>query len=67
MVVIPEAAPSSVHGEYGSVKYDVRVKYDRPWAFDDEFIESFTVVCPINLNLDPSLRNPAEDSVTDDI
>jgi hypothetical protein len=64
MVVIPEAAPSSVNEAHGSVKYDVRLKYDRPWAFDDEFVEGFTVVCPINLNLNPFLRNPAENTIT---
>jgi hypothetical protein len=67
MVVIPVAAPSSVHGEYGYIRYYVRMKYDRPWAFDDEFVEDFTVVCPIDLNLNSFLRNPAEESATDKI
>ncbi len=64
MVVIPEAAPSSVQEAHGSIRYNVRVKYDRPWAFDDEYVEDFTVVCPIDLNLNPMLRNPAEKTIT---
>jgi hypothetical protein len=60
MVAIPKAAPSSINEKHGSVRYDVRIKYDRPWAIDDEFVESFTVVCPVDLNLYPILKNPAE-------
>jgi hypothetical protein len=64
MVVIPEGTPSSVNEAYGSIKYNVRLKYDRPWAFDDEYVEDFTVICPINLNLNPMLRNPAENTIS---
>jgi hypothetical protein len=64
MVVIPADAPSSVNEEHGSVKYNVRVQYVRPWASDDEFVEGFTVVYPINLNLNPFLRNPAESTIS---
>jgi hypothetical protein len=64
MVAIPKAAPSSVHLAYGSVKYNVRIKFDRPWAIDYEFVEGFTVVHRFDLNLNPILRNPAENTIT---
>ncbi len=59
-VLIPETAPSTTHQKHGSIQYNVRVRYYIPWATDYAFLEVFTVSCPINLNLNPNLRMPAE-------
>lgn len=39
------------------------MKFDRPWKVDDVFEENFTVYCPINLYLNPSLGLPYEEEI----
>lgn len=53
---LPEGLPTSLEGEYGHIRYTARVNLDRPMWPDQEYESAFTVIKPINLNLDPSLR-----------
>jgi len=53
--VLPVNLPSSFEGDYGHVRYSVKVVIDRPWKFDHEAKAIFTVVNPVDLNADPNL------------
>lgn len=60
MFLIAPGAPSSVNEKYGFIRYRVRVVFDRPWKFDLDFKFEFTVIRPLDLNLDPQLRIPLQ-------
>ncbi|XP_055902057.1 arrestin domain-containing protein 17-like [Eupeodes corollae] len=51
---LPQQIPSSISGEHGHVSYEVELKLDRPMRFDNVYSNCFTVIHPLNLNLDPS-------------
>ncbi|KAG4069557.1 hypothetical protein HA402_006923 [Bradysia odoriphaga] len=55
---LPAALPTSVEGDTGFIRYSVIVNLDRPMWPDQEFEEFFTVLKPLNLNDDISLRYP---------
>ncbi|XP_055679292.1 arrestin domain-containing protein 3-like isoform X2 [Lutzomyia longipalpis] len=57
---LPPELPSSFEGNYGSIRYSVKVVVDRPWKFDHTFEEIFTVLKQYDLNFDSSLRLPFE-------
>lgn len=48
--------PTSLEAEYGHIRYMVNVVLDRPMWPDQEYECMFTVIKPVNLNLDRSLR-----------
>lgn len=54
--VLPVDLPTSVEGKIGFIRYSVIVNLDRPMWPDQEFEESFTVLKPVNLNDNISLR-----------
>lgn len=55
--VLPPTLPSSFEGQYGYVRYTVKVILDRPWKFDQETKVAFTVLSPYDLNMNPGLKD----------
>lgn len=55
---LPPDLPTSLEARYGYIRYEAHVKVDRPiWPLPDETFESkFTVIKPLNLNANLSLR-----------
>lgn len=60
MFLLAEGAPSSVELNNAHIRYRIRVICDRPWKFDLKYEFAFTVIRPINLNLDPQLKMPMQ-------
>lgn len=54
-VSLPINLPSTFHGEFGHVRYVVKVVIDIPWGKDKELEKTFEVVAPLNLNDEPFL------------
>jgi len=57
--VLPPTLPSSFEGEFGSVRYTIKVTLDRPWKFDQETKRAFTVISPVDLSYNPRLQEPS--------
>lgn len=55
---LPPTLPTSCEGGHGEIRYEVIVTIDRPFMFDNVFKQGFTIIQPLNLNLDPSLKIP---------
>lgn len=61
---LPEGLPTSLEADIGHIRYMVRVILDIPLETDTEFSEMFTVIKPLNLNLNPANRVSATGAVT---
>ncbi|XP_055604276.1 arrestin domain-containing protein 17 [Uranotaenia lowii] len=55
---LPPTLPSSFEGEWGFVRYTIKVTLDRPWKFDQDVKMAFTVISPVDLNLNPRVSEP---------
>lgn len=55
-IQLPSDLPSSFEGQYGNIRYEVVVRIDRPFKFDNIFTHPFTVITPLNLNSDPTYK-----------
>lgn len=51
---LPHQLPTSFEGQHGNVRYFVRAKAERPWAFDYEFKAGFSVNTFVDLNQIPA-------------
>lgn len=60
MFSVPMGAPPSVELQHGCVRYKMHVVFDRPWQGDLNFTYDFTVIKPLDFNMDPQLRMPAQ-------
>ncbi|KAK6176677.1 hypothetical protein SNE40_014930 [Patella caerulea] len=57
---LPAGLPSSFEGDHGRVRYSFVGVIDRPWKLDHTYKGAFTVVYPLNLNMEPTAMRPAE-------
>lgn len=57
---LPPTLPSSFEGEFGHVRYTIKVTLDRPWKFDQDMKMAFTVISPVDLNLNPRVKEPTK-------
>lgn len=55
---LPPQLPSSFEGEFGYVRYTIKVTLDRPWKFDQDTKMAFTVISPVDLNMMEKAREP---------
>ncbi|XP_049801635.1 arrestin domain-containing protein 17-like [Schistocerca nitens] len=57
-VKLPENLPSSFEGTYGHIRYTIKAKMNRPWAFDEKVKAFYTVLSHLDLNTDPLVKEP---------
>ncbi|XP_014367457.2 arrestin domain-containing protein 17 [Papilio machaon] len=55
---LPPVLPSSFEGQHGYVRYTIKVILDRPWKFNQETKIAYTVINALDLNLNPSYKEP---------
>lgn len=53
---LPPNLPSSFEGQWGHVRYTIKVTLDRPWKFDQDAKIAFTVISPLDLNQNPRIK-----------
>lgn len=54
---LPVGLPTSIEAQIGYIRYGLQVVLDRPrFLPDQKFAEQFTVIKPLNLNNDTTLR-----------
>lgn len=54
-IYLPIECPTSCEGRYGHVRYELQLKLDRPYRFDNVFTQPLTVIRTFDLNLNPNL------------
>ncbi|XP_055375284.1 arrestin domain-containing protein 17-like [Condylostylus longicornis] len=57
---IPPNVPSSINGSLGQVRYEVVATIDRPLRYDNVFKQPFTVLAPLDLNLNHAYSMPMD-------
>ncbi|XP_011193690.2 arrestin domain-containing protein 17 [Zeugodacus cucurbitae] len=59
-VILPDNLPTSFDGKYGQIHYEIITTIDRPARYPKVFKLPFTVIQPLDLNLDTIYRVPLE-------
>lgn len=54
--LLPPTLPSSFEGQYGHVRYTAKITLDIPWKFDKEIKDVYTILSPLDLNLNTRLK-----------
>ncbi|TMW45821.1 hypothetical protein DOY81_009102 [Sarcophaga bullata] len=57
-ITLPTECPSSIETKYGRVRYEIILKLDHTFGFDNAFKQQITVLKPVDLNLNPSYKLP---------
>lgn len=55
-IQLPFGLPTSIEAQVGHIRYGLQVVLDRHRWPDQKFEETFTVIKPLNLNYDTTLR-----------
>ena len=55
-VILPDNLPTSFDGKYGQIHYEIITTIDRPARYPKVFKLPFTVIQPLDLNLDTIYR-----------
>ncbi|XP_050401776.1 arrestin domain-containing protein 3 [Patella vulgata] len=55
---LPSNIPSSFEGQYGHIRYYIKVMIEKPWRCDYTCQKVYTVICPLDLNRDPAAATP---------
>jgi Arrestin (or S-antigen), C-terminal domain/Arrestin (or S-antigen), N-terminal domain len=55
--------PTSFKCSYGSIKYKICVTVDRPWKLRSNYEFPFTIIRPLNLNSQSSLKTPMKEEL----
>ncbi|XP_053611510.1 arrestin domain-containing protein 17-like [Plodia interpunctella] len=55
---IPDNCPSAIEGEYGYVRYELKVVVDRAFKTDQELSAPLKILSPLDLNMVPKAREP---------
>jgi hypothetical protein len=48
---LPDILPSSFEGPWGYIRYVINATLDRPWSFNTNYKRAFTVISPLDLNI----------------
>ncbi|XP_065354354.1 arrestin domain-containing protein 3-like [Calliphora vicina] len=59
-ILVPLRCPTSCEARYGHIRYELMLKLNRPFRFDNEFSKPLTVLKLLDLNLNPAFRIPIE-------
>ncbi|KAK6179417.1 hypothetical protein SNE40_011782 [Patella caerulea] len=57
---LPSNIPSSFEGQYGHIRYYIKVMIEKPWRCDYTCQKVYTVICPLDLNRDPAAATPIQ-------
>lgn len=52
--IIPPNAPTSLNGACGQIQHEVSVVVDRVMRYNNIFKQTYTVISPYDLNLNPN-------------
>ncbi|KAM7361897.1 arrestin domain-containing protein 3-like isoform 1-T1 [Cochliomyia hominivorax] len=62
-IPLPLDCPSSIESEYGYIRYDIILKINRYYHFDNIYKKMVTIIKTFDLNFDPTFKLPAEGEV----
>ncbi|KAM7361426.1 arrestin domain-containing protein 3-like [Cochliomyia hominivorax] len=60
-IPLPLECPTSIEGKYGHIRYEIILKINRYYRFDNIYKKPITIIKNIDLNLNPNLKQPVCD------